>query len=126
MNIFEQASRKGTRFQMVKGLVTTEDLWKFDLETLDNLAVDYAKKLGETSSQSFIKTKTAANETLQLQFDIVKHIIDVKLKEKEDRKTRAEKQEKRELLQDLMKRKTIAELEGKSIEELQKEIDALD
>ena len=57
--------------------------------------------------------------------NIAKHIIDVKLQEQEDRLLESEKKAKRQKILDLMAKKQDAELEGKSLEELAKELEAL-
>lgn len=57
--------------------------------------------------------------------NIAKHIIDVKLQEQEDRLLESEKKAKRQKILDLMAKKQDAELEGKSLEELTKELEAL-
>lgn len=62
---------------------------------------------------------------LELKFNIAKHIIDVKLQEQEDRLLESEKKAKRQKILDLMAKKQDAELEGKSLEELAKELEAL-
>lgn len=62
---------------------------------------------------------------LELKFNIVKHIIDVKLQEQEERIVAAEKKAKRQKILDLMAKKQDAELESKSYEELAKELEAL-
>lgn len=61
----------------------------------------------------------------ELKFNIVKHIIDVKLQEQEERIVAAEKKAKRQKILDLMAKKQDAELESKSYEELAKELEAL-
>lgn len=74
-------------------------------------------------TRSFIKTRT--KDATELKFNIVKHIIDVKLQEQEERIVAAEKKAKRQKILDLMAKKQDAELESKSYEELAKELEAL-
>lgn len=63
---------------------------------------------------------------LELKFNIVKHIIDVKVAELEARKDAAEKRAKKQKLMELISKKQDAELEGKSVDELMKELEALE
>lgn len=82
--------------------------------------VDKAVKL---KALGFTNSKDTTE--LELKFNIAKHIIDVKLQEQEDRLLESEKKAKRQKILDLMAKKQDAELEGKSLEELAKELEAL-
>ena len=104
---------------------TVEDLWDLSLEQLDPIAINLSKRLKESQTESFIKTRTKDTTELELKFNIVKHIIDVKLQEQEERTVAAEKKAKRQKILDLMAKKQDAELESKSYEELAKELEAL-
>lgn len=73
----------------------------------------------------YMKTIKGLNPNHQLVDNIAKHIIDVKLQEQEDRLLESEKKAKRQKILDLMAKKQDAELEGKSLEELAKELEAL-
>lgn len=117
--MFEKASRMKLRFNTQRGVLSVEDLWDLPLIQLDNIAIALNKKLQESKTESFIKTRTKDTTELELKFNIAKHIIDVKLQEQEDRLLESEK------ILDLMAKKQDAELEGKSLEELAKELEAL-
>lgn len=105
--------------------VDKDALWDLPLIQLDNIAIALNKKLQESKTESFIKTLTKDTTELELKFNIAKHIIDVKLQEQEDRLLESEKKAKRQKILDLMAKKQDAELEGKSLEELAKELEAL-
>lgn len=124
--MFEKASRMKLRYQTNRGVISVEDLWDLSLESLDAIAISLNKKLKESQTESFIKTKTEDTTELELKFNIVKHIIDVKLSEAEARKNAAEKRAKKQKLMDLIAKKQDAELEGKSVDELMKELTALE
>ena len=124
--MFEKASRIKLRYQTNRGVISVEDLWDLSLESLDAIAISLNKKLKESQTESFIKTKTKDTTELELKFNIVKHIIDVKLSEAEARKNAAEKRAKKQKLMDLIAKKQDAELEGKSVDELMKELAALE
>ena len=121
--MFEKASRVKLRYSTNRGVLSVEDLWDLSLEQLDPIAINLNKRLKESQTESFIKIRT--NTELELKFNIVKHIIDVKLQEQEERIVAAEKKAKRQKILDLMAKKQDAELESKSYEELAKELEAL-
>jgi hypothetical protein len=126
MNIFEIATRKKLRFDTTSGQVSTEDLWDVTLSgkalSLDNIAKSLNKQLKESAEESFVVKASAANTELQLKFDIVKHIIDVKLAEKAEREAAAEKRALKEKLLAIRERKADASLESKTLEELDAEL----
>jgi uncharacterized Fe-S cluster-containing radical SAM superfamily protein len=125
MNIFEQASKTRIRFKTTVGVLVTEDLWCLDLETLDTIAKSLNKSLKEEGEESFIKTKSIVSEIYQLKFDIVKHIIDVKLAEAEASKVASIKKLRREEILKLLEEKQVDALRNKSTEELLKELEDL-
>ena len=109
--MFEKASRMKLRFNTQRGVLSVEDLWDLPLIQLDNIAIALNKKLQESKTESFIKTRTKDTTELELKFNIAKHIIDVKLQEQEDRLLESEKKAKRQKILDLMAKKQDAELE---------------
>lgn len=122
---FIKATKKKLRFKVGNGNVSTEDLWDLPLETVDKLAVAYSKELDDTNTMSFIKPKRT-NSDLALRFEIAKAVINIRVAEEEASRLRAEKQAKRAQLRDLLAKKELSALENKSVEELQKELDALE
>lgn len=114
----EKASRVKLRYSTNRGVLSVEDLWDLSLEQLDPIAINLNKRLKESQTESFIKTRTKDATELELKFNIVKHIIDVKLQEQEERIVAAEKKAKRQKILDLMAKKQDAELESKSYEAL--------
>lgn len=120
--MFEKASKLKLRFATNKGFVTTEDLWDLKLEDLDRMAIAYSKEVKETQQESFIKIKTKSDERLVLTLDILKHIIEVKLQEKEEKAIKAKKAQEISLLENLLVDKKVEELKGLSSEEIQKKL----
>ena len=102
--MFEKASKLKLRFATAKGTATTEDLWDLNLDDLDKVAISLDEQINSTG-KSFIKTKTTANTTLDLKFEIVKHVIDVKQTEADERKIAKEKAAKRAKIMELMNQK---------------------
>lgn len=126
MNIFEKASKIKLRFVTDKGTLTTENLWELSLPDLDKIAKRINKELREESEESFIKTKSVASDVLTLKLEILKHIIGDKLKAQEANKKRVETNAKRQEILELIKKKQTEELGSKSVDDLMKELAALD
>lgn len=86
-NIFEVATRNKIRFTTSKGTLSVEDLWDLPLTStksvsLDSLAVDLQKQINATSEvTSFVQSSNTRviNQGLQLQFDLVKHVLDARV-----------------------------------------------
>ncbi len=131
--MFERASRMKLRFESTRGLLTVEDLWDLpltarsaSLPSLDDLARTLARKLTDTAHQvSFVLPTTTADESLQLQFDVVKHVIEVRMAERAARETQAANREKKQKLLSLIAQKQDAQLSDKSVEELQAMVEEL-
>jgi hypothetical protein len=119
--MFEQATKQKVRFQTIKGHLSTEDLWDLPLIELNVLAKELNRSLKGLEDEDFITTDTKLNrekELFQLKFDVVRHVIAVKIEER-DAKTRAkELAERNKLIQEIIFNKQNAELENKSVEEL--------
>lgn len=126
MENFEKATKQKLRFNTSKGLLSVEDLWDLSLISLDSIAKSVNKTLKEEQEESFIAVRTTANNTLQLRLDILKHIITVKLEEKEKAKVRAERVGQLETLKNLAASKKIEELGSKSLEDINKMIAELE
>jgi len=100
MSIFEKASKAKLRFSTSRGQLSTEDLWDLSLESLDSIAVAIDKALETAGKKSFIGKRDTTNTTLELQLEILKHIIEVKLAEKDAKAKRSRailKQQLREI-----------------------------
>ncbi len=120
--MFEKSSRLKLRFETNKGLVRDEDLWDLALESLNTMAIGVKRQLVEESGESFIKTKTKANVELELKLEILVHIINTKIAEKEVAKAKATKKAQLDQLNQLLANKKMQDLENLSSEELEKRI----
>ncbi len=126
VNIFELATRQRLRFDTPKGALSVEDLWQLPLTSrtgaasLDGVAVDLYRELQAAGPVSFVESTTSANQVLaQLKFDIVKHMIDVRKAESEAAATARQKAETRQKLMGIIDAKRDADLQSKTVEELQ-------
>ena len=120
MSNFEKASRLKLRFSTNKGELSVEDLWDLSLESLDTIAKAVNKKLKDESEESFIGKKSSNNAVLELKMDILKEVIEVKLKEKEAKASRVIKSAKLAQLKELANNKANEQLSGMSLEEINK------
>lgn len=128
--MFEEAVRRKFRFESPKGLLTTEDLWDLPLissrgvtVSLDDIAKNVNRQLKETSEESFVSpTNNSKAQLLQSKLDILKHIISVKLRERDEIAAASRRQSEKARLYELLEKKELQELEGLSKEDIQKKI----
>lgn len=125
LSLFETASRKAFRFETSKGLLTTEDLWKLPLPTLDNLAKGFNKQLKEAQEESFIEPSSKETESLNQRFEIVKRVIEVRLAERDEIEQAKEREAKRARLMQILGQKQDQLYESLSMEEIQEQLKAL-
>lgn len=122
--MFEKASRLKLGFTTSVGLIVVEDLWDLPLTSaggrvnLDDIARSLHKELKNDDDVSFVVTERKSDETTQLKFDIVKHVIDVKIAEaKADAEAKAGAVKKQRILSILADR-ADNDLKNKPTEEL--------
>ena len=129
--MFEKASRIKIRFESPKGLLTIEDLWDLPLvagdgkASLDAIAIDLHKRIEGKPIGSFVYQNVQEDPVLNLGFEIVKHIITVRLAEKDAREQAAANKEKKQKLLALIDQKQNEALSQLSIDELRKQVEAL-
>ncbi len=130
--MFEKATRMKLRFETPKGQLDVEDLWNLPLTSnmgkanLDDVARLLHKQLKSGDNISFVEKDKKSDETIQLKFDIVKHIIDVRLTESEAAKNARLRAEQKQQLLALIAEKEGDTLKGLSLEELRKKVAELD
>ena len=108
MDIFEQASRRKLRFETALGQLNTEDLWSLPLSAreivtrpggsrvnLNAIAIALHERI-QASAVSFVEAAPKVATDLQLRFDIVKHIIDVRIAERDAMKEAIAKIERKQ------------------------------
>ena len=130
MNIFEKASRMKLRIETIKGNILVEDLWDIPLVSkngynLDSIAIAVNKSLKDSECESFVMVKTQENEVAKLKLDLVKHVIDFKLKAQREANENVVKKEHKNRLMKLITEKEDEKLKGKSLEELKTELENL-
>lgn len=122
--MFEKAARLKLRFDTPQGKLSVEDLWELPLSAarsanLDDIAKGLNRELKNSDTEeSFVKKSTPSNTVLKLKFELVKHIIAVRLTEADEaEKAQANRTRKQQIL-NLIAQKQDAALSEKSVEEL--------
>lgn len=125
MSLFEQASRQKLRFESPKGELTSEQLWDLPLTSenkasLDGVIRGINRQLKDLSEDSFVDVRPNPRRSmLQLQFDIVKRVIEVRQQENADSMQASERAAQRAKLQEILNAKKDAELQNLSVEEIE-------
>lgn len=130
INTFERAVRLKLRFPTVRGGVSLEDLYDMPLTSrdgfnLDTVAKNLNRAVKNAEEESFVVKASRVSDELELGFGIVKHIIAVKMQEREDAETAAEKRERKQKILAVLAKKQDAALEGKTEAELVEELATL-
>ena len=127
--MFEKASRMKLRLHTPRGPLSVEDLWDLPLAddpfSLDELAKMHREAIERSSGKSFVHKDEEPDEALQLQFDIIKHIIDVRLAERDAAENAALRAQRKQRVLEIMAEKQDEELKSKSLEELTELIETL-
>ena len=125
--MFAQATRLKLRFSSTRGLLSVEELWDLPLRgklSLDTLAISAKKELEASekdSVDSFVDQRGSIKDPeLELRLEILKHIISVRLSEENEAKDRKAKRDHNQKILALIDMKKERELEGLSVEELEK------
>lgn len=117
-NIFEYAVRNKLRFPY-KGTISTEDLWDLPVTELDKIFKILNKKNKTNEEESLLSTSSVDMDTL-ISIDIIKYIVNYKLKKKEENEQAKKRSEDRQLIMDIVEKKRKQSLEDKTEEELLK------
>ena len=123
-NIFEYATRNKVRFSF-RGLISVEDLWDLSLTNLDSIYKELNKQSKQSEEESLLNIKTQEDELLNVQIEIVKHIVSVKLAEKEAREKASAKKAQKQKIMSIIAAKQDEALQNSSIDDLQKMLDEL-
>lgn len=131
--MFQQAARLKLRFITPVGNLTVEDLWDLPLTTtkankasLDDVARSLHLQLQSNADISFVNTSPKTDQTVQLSFDIVKHIIDVRLAENAAEAAKKANKDRKQHLLGILAQKENESLSQLSLEELRAAINALE
>ena len=131
-NLFLQATREKFRFESSKGDLSVEQLWDLPLTSrtgfdLDTVAKAVNANLKSSNEESFVNVNNnPAVSRLQAKLEVVKAIIEVKLAQAEATKKRAEKVAERQRLMEVLHSKKDQELQGLSVEEIERRLSQLE
>jgi hypothetical protein len=125
MNMFETATRCKFRFPF-RGMVSVEDLWDLSAENLDSIFKTLNSQVKQANEESLLVTKTKEDETLSIMIEIVKYIVKVKLEEEAVRLQARDRREKKQKIMEIVASKQDADLQNKSVEELQAMLNELE
>lgn len=123
-NIFEYATRHALRFPY-KGSQSVEDLWVMPVTELDKVYKTLNKQVKQSEEESLLSTKTSVDTELEVQIAIVKHIVSVKLAEKEAAEKASAKKAQKQKIMSIIATKQDEALQNSSIDDLKKMLDEL-
>ena len=120
--MFMKASRLKIRFDSPKGLLMVEDLWDIPLTSATGKA-----NLNDIARDRYVKVKSEIvsfvepvkpNEVDELKFEIVKHVIAVRIAENETAAKAKVVAEKRQQIMALINQKEFEQLGASSVDDL--------
>jgi len=124
-NMFEVATREKVRFAF-RGLISTESLWDLSLQDLDSVYKGLNAQVKASEEDSLLGTKTKQNKSLEVQVEIVKHIVTVKLEEQKNRLEASEKRVKKQKIMEIMANKQDEALINATPEQLEQMLKELE
>lgn len=123
--LFELATRNKMRFPF-RGMISVEDLWDLSLTNLDSVFKILNAEAKKSEEESLLNTKSKEDEEISNKIDIVKYIVNVKLKEKRAREDARKNAEMKQRLLEIKAKRQDAALENMSDEDLDKMLAELD
>jgi len=115
--MFERASREKYRFQTSQGMINSEDLWDIPLPTIDTLALQLQRETKEDNT-SFIRKVDRSDDLTKRKFEVVKHVIEVRLAAEEEAKQRILNQDKKQKILAIIAAKQTEGMMGMNEDEL--------
>ena len=131
-NKFELAARRKLRFPSSRGDLTVEQLFDLPLKHVNGFDLDSVAKsvnalLQQESQESFVEVKSNAKKAeLELKLEIVKHVIQVKVEQRDQATKAKENSERRQVLLGLLNQKEQEALQGMTREQIPEELAKLD
>jgi pyruvate-formate lyase-activating enzyme len=119
-NIWKYAAKNKLVFATNKGTLNASDLFDLKIEDLDKIYANLKKQEDNQNTYTLLDTKKKENADLEIKIQLVKEVFDDKIAAKEAAEKAAITREQNRKIKDIIERKKDAELEGKSIEELEK------
>lgn len=132
MDIFERASRKKLRFTTTIGDLSADDLWDLSLDkgraNLDAIAADLHGKIQVPGNFSLVNPDkvSATQADNELRFEIVKHIVGVKMAKADAAKAAAARRAERDTLLAAAARKQGEVVDSMDLDAIRKRMAELD
>lgn len=124
MNIFEIATRKKIRFPY-KGSASVEDLWDLPVEELDTIYRALNRQRKNIDEDSLLKPSSKGSSAIDVQIEIIKHIVEVREEERISNETSAIRAQEKQKILSIINAKKNEELSNKSIDELTEMVNSL-
>ena len=127
---FIEALKNGYRYESVRGLITTQDLYSVPLTgkdgfDLDSIARSIYNKIKESEEMSFVSSPTKANKELESKLEIVKFIIADKIADAKAKSEAVAVAAERKRIKDLIADKRLSKESELSLEDLEAKLAAL-
>lgn len=122
--MFEFAVRNKLRFPF-RGVISVEDLWDLSVTNLDKIFKELNSQVKQSKEESLLDTKTKEDEVLEIQIEIIKHIVSVKQEEMAAREKEIEKRAQKQKIMSIIAEKKDEALYNSSVEELTKMLEEL-
>lgn len=116
--LFITATRKKMRFPY-KGMINVEDLWNLPVTELDKIYKTLNKKAKSAQEDSLLEV-SVEDENLNIQIEIIRYIVSVKLEERKAAETARERKEMEQRILAIKAQRANEKLENLSDEELDK------
>ena len=123
-NMFVIATKNKFRFPF-KGMISVEDLWDLSLENLDSVYKTLNSQIKRAQEESLLNIKSKEDSVLEMKIEIIKYIVEYKQAEIAKRAAASENKAKRQRILEILAAKQDADLQSKSLDELQKMLNEL-
>jgi S-adenosylmethionine:tRNA-ribosyltransferase-isomerase (queuine synthetase) len=118
-NIWKYACKNGLTFVTNKGTLIASDLFDLKVEELDKIYASLKKQEDTQNTYTLMDSKKKENTDIEVKIALVKEVYEDKVAAKEAAEKAAQTRERNRKIADIIERKKDAELEGKTIEELE-------
>lgn len=123
--MFETAIRNKFRFPY-KGQISVEDLWNLTLEELDTIFKTLNAQINQVKEESLLAVKDKNDEVLEIKIAIIRYIVATKQTEAQAVETAKARREQKQKIMAILADKQNAELQNKSVAELEAMLATLD
>jgi hypothetical protein len=133
VSMYDAALRGKFRFESTKGPLNLETLWEAPLTSRDGFNLNEIAKAAkrdvvEEAEENFVRptTKDPRQRKAELKLDVVKHVISVKIKERDAAESRAARKSEKEKLLSILEEKQDEALKDLDQAAIKKRIAELD